>query len=43
LAREVTKSRVKYPSDGEEREPTDGYISQLRTLAGINNPNPQTY
>jgi hypothetical protein len=43
LAREVTKGRVRYPSDGKERDPTDGYIQQLRSLAGMTNPNPLTY
>jgi hypothetical protein len=43
LAREVTKRKVRLPSDGTEADPTDTYVSQLRTLATNTNPNPQTY
>ena len=37
LKREVTKANVTYP-DGKEGKPSDGYISDLRTLAGMDRP-----
>jgi len=37
LAREVTKPTVTEPTDGEEVLPDEGYISRLRTLAGLRN------